>query len=77
MVYLVKIVMFMHHSGNKLELLTYRVCDGVYTFFFLTVIFYHIKKKLTNVKNHVKKRYEFSQIFKIKDFHIFSVTLTS
>lgn len=66
MVYLVKIVMFMHHSGNKLELLTYRVCDGVYTFFFLTVIFYHIKKKLTNVKNHVKKGMNFLRYLKLR-----------
>lgn len=66
MVYLVKIVMFMHHSGNKLELLTYRVCDGVYTFFFLTVIFYHIKKKLTNVKNHVKKDMNFLRYLKLR-----------
>lgn len=44
MVYLVKIVMFMHHSGNKLELLTYRVCDGVYTFFFLQLFSTTLKK---------------------------------
>lgn len=62
MVYLVKIVMFMHHSGNKLELLTYRVCDGVYTFFFLTVIFYHIKKNWQMLKTMLKKIWIFSDI---------------
>lgn len=49
MVYLVKIVMFIHHSGNKLELLTYRVCDGAYTFFSYSYFLPHLKK-LTNVK---------------------------
>lgn len=66
MVYLVKIVMFMHHSGNKLELLTYRVCDGVYTFFFLQLFSTTLKKKLTNVKNHVKKDMNFLRYLKLR-----------
>lgn len=63
MVYLVKIVMFMHHSGNKLELLTYRVCDGVYTFFFLLQLFSTtLKKNWQMLKTMLKKIWIFSDI---------------
>lgn len=63
MVYLVKIVMFMHHSGNKLELLTYRVCDGVYTFFFFLQLFSTtLKKNWQMLKTMLKKIWIFSDI---------------
>lgn len=62
MVYLVKIVMFMHHSGNKLELLTYRVCDGVYTFFFLQLFSTTLKKTWQMLKTMLKKIWIFSDI---------------
>lgn len=62
MVYLVKIVMFMHHSGNKLELLTYRVCDGVYTFFSLQLFSTTFKKNWQMLKTMLKKIWIFSDI---------------